>query len=112
MKKWGNILLGAWLIVTGLISLAGLSFSGSYTIQALLAVAAGALLILADWKVQLSGRVADIVLGIWLVVMGLIRSLTSASAKATLCLACCAGSGSAGSHPPLNGWHQEFGWQG
>ncbi len=64
-----------WLIVTGLISLAGLSFSGSYTIQALLAVAAGVLLILADWKVQLSGRIADIILGIWLVVMGLIPLL-------------------------------------
>ncbi len=75
MKKWGNILLGVWLIVTGLISLAGLSFSGSYTIQALLAVAAGVLLILADWKVQLSGRIADIILGIWLVVMGLIPLL-------------------------------------
>lgn len=75
MKKWGNILLGVWLIVTGLISLAGLSFRGSYTIQALLAVAAGALLILADWKVNISGRIADIILGIWLVVMGLIPLL-------------------------------------
>lgn|SRR5512139_751423 len=75
MKKWGNILLGVWLIVTGLISLAGLSFRGSYTIQALLAIAAGALLILADWKVNLSGRIADIILGIWLVVMGLIPLL-------------------------------------
>ncbi|HET6364225.1 MAG TPA: hypothetical protein VFG02_04195 [Nitrospirota bacterium] len=75
MKKWGNILLGVWLIVTGLISLAGLSFRGSYTIQALLAVAAGALLILADWKANISGRIADIILGIWLVVMGLIPLL-------------------------------------
>jgi len=75
MKKWGNILLGVWLIVTGLISLADLSFQGSYTIQALLAVAAGVLLILADWKVNLSGRIADIILGIWLVVMGLIPLL-------------------------------------
>jgi len=75
MKKWGNILLGVWLIVTGLISLADLSFRGSYTIQALLAVAAGVLLILADWKVNLSGRIADIILGIWLVVMGLIPLL-------------------------------------
>ena len=75
MKKWGNILLGVWLIVTGLISLADLSFRGSYAIQALLAVAAGALLILADWKVKLSGRIADIILGIWLVVMGLIPLL-------------------------------------
>jgi hypothetical protein len=75
MKKWGNILLGVWLIVTGLISLADLSFRGSYTVQALLAVAAGALLILADWKVKLSGHIADIILGIWLVVMGLIPLL-------------------------------------
>ena len=75
MKEWGNILLGAWLIVTGLISLADLSFSGSYTVQALLAVAAGVLLILADWKAKLSPRIADIILGIWLVVVGLIPLL-------------------------------------
>lgn len=75
MKKWGNILLGVWLIVTGLISLVNLNFRGSYTIQSLLAVAAGVLLILADWKVSLSGRIADIILGIWLVVMGLIPLL-------------------------------------
>jgi hypothetical protein len=75
MKKWGNILLGAWLVVTGLISLAALSFRGSYTIQALLAVAAGVLLVLADWNVKLSARAPDIVLGVWLILVGLIPLL-------------------------------------
>ena len=40
-KNLGMLLLGIWLIVTGLIPLLNLSFSGLGTIMAILAIAAG-----------------------------------------------------------------------
>ena len=45
-KTLGMLLLGIWLIVTGLIPLLNLSFSGLSTLMAVLAIAAGALIIL------------------------------------------------------------------
>jgi hypothetical protein len=45
-KNLGMLLLGIWLIVTGLIPLLNLSFSGLGTLMAVLAIAAGALIIL------------------------------------------------------------------
>ena len=45
-KNMGMLLLGIWLILTGLIPLLHLSFSGLGTVMALLAIAAGALLLL------------------------------------------------------------------
>ncbi|HXE83857.1 MAG TPA: hypothetical protein VN513_11070 [Gemmatimonadales bacterium] len=45
-KNLGMLLLGIWLIVTGLIPLLNLSFSGLSTLMAVLAIAAGALIIL------------------------------------------------------------------
>ena len=44
-KSLGMLLLGVWLILTGLISLAHLSFSGLSLIMAVLALGAGILLI-------------------------------------------------------------------
>lgn len=44
-KSLGTLLLGAWLILTGLIGLAHLSFSGLWVIMAVLALAAGFLII-------------------------------------------------------------------
>jgi hypothetical protein len=44
-KSLGMLLLGGWLILTGLISLAHLSFSGLSLIMAVLALGAGVLLI-------------------------------------------------------------------
>jgi hypothetical protein len=44
-KNVGMLLLAIWLIVTGLIPLLNLSFSGLGVIMALLAIAAGALII-------------------------------------------------------------------
>ena len=44
-KNVGMLLLAVWLIVTGLIPLLNLSFSGLGTIMAILAIAAGALII-------------------------------------------------------------------
>ena len=44
-KNIGMLLLGIWLIATGLIPLLNLSFSGLGTIMAILVIAAGALII-------------------------------------------------------------------
>lgn len=44
-KSLGMLLLGAWLILTGLINLAHLSFSGLSLMMAVLALVAGILLI-------------------------------------------------------------------
>jgi len=44
-KDWGMLLLGIWLILSGVIPLLRLSFSGLGTIMALLAIVAGALII-------------------------------------------------------------------
>ena len=45
-RNIGMLLLAAWLILTGLIPLVGLSFSGLGTVMAILAIAAGVLIIL------------------------------------------------------------------
>jgi hypothetical protein len=44
-KNLGMLLLGIWLIITGLIPLLNLTFSGLGTLMAVLALAAGALII-------------------------------------------------------------------
>ena len=44
-KNLGMLLLGIWLIITGLIPVLNLSFSGLGTLMAILAIAAGALII-------------------------------------------------------------------
>ncbi len=71
MKRLAQILLGIWLIIHGLMSLASFGFSGSSTILALLAIAAGVLFFLGDHTLTFSARAADVVLGIWLVAGGL-----------------------------------------
>jgi hypothetical protein len=45
MKSVGTFLLGAWLILTGLIGLVHLSFSGLAPLMSVLALGAGLLLI-------------------------------------------------------------------
>lgn len=44
-KDWGMLLLGIWLILSGLIPLLHLFFSGLSTIMALLAIIAGVLIL-------------------------------------------------------------------
>lgn len=45
-RTFGSLLLAAWLIATGLAHLLHLSFSGMGTIMAIVATAAGALILL------------------------------------------------------------------
>lgn len=47
-KNLGMLLLGIWLILSGLIPLLKLSFSGLWVLMALLAIAAGVLIVLGD----------------------------------------------------------------
>ncbi len=44
-KNLGMLLLAIWLIMSGLIPLLGLSFSGLWTLMAILAIAAGVLIL-------------------------------------------------------------------
>ena len=44
-KNLGMLLLGGWLIVTGVVPLLNLGFSGLGTLMAVVAIAAGALII-------------------------------------------------------------------
>jgi hypothetical protein len=46
LSKLGAVLLGTWLILQGLIPLFHLSFSGSGTVLAVLAIAAGVLVLI------------------------------------------------------------------
>jgi hypothetical protein len=45
-KSWGMLLLCIWLIATGVIVLVGLSFRGMPEVMAILAIAAGVLILL------------------------------------------------------------------
>jgi len=45
-KSIGMLLLGIWLVLTGLIPLLSLSFSGLGTLMAILAIAAGLLILI------------------------------------------------------------------
>lgn len=69
-KRIALIVLSVWLILSGLFSLTGAGFAEAGLVLNLLAIVAGALLLLqADsW----SARIGMILLGVWLVVRGLL----------------------------------------
>jgi len=75
MKMWANILLSIWLILTGLVKLGGISFSGSVVMLAALAVVAGILLLLADRAESGWPMIGNTLLGIWLLANGLMPLL-------------------------------------
>jgi len=79
MKTWANILLAVWLIATGLVALVGSKISGIATILAVIAIAAGVLLLLAG-RGRGAGSLGTILLAIWLIATGLI-ALTGFSFK-------------------------------
>jgi hypothetical protein len=71
MKTWANILLGIWLIITGLIHLGGISFSKSGIILAVFGVVTGILFFIADSSEKIGTQIGSILLGTWLVAGGL-----------------------------------------
>ena len=71
MKTWANILLGIWLIITGLIHLGGISLSKSGIILAVFGVVTGILFFIADSSEKIGTQIGSILLGTWLVAGGL-----------------------------------------
>ncbi len=72
MKIWANILLGIWLVLTGLIHLGGVSFPKSAIVLAVLGIVTGILFFIADSGEKLSTQAGSILLGLWLVAGGLV----------------------------------------
>jgi len=72
MKTWANVLLGIWLVLTGLIHLGGISFSKSVVILAALGIVTGILFFIADRSEKLATQIGSIFLGVWLVAGGLV----------------------------------------
>jgi len=72
MKTWANILLGIWLVLSGLVHLGGISFSKSGIILAVLGIVTGILFFIADSSEKISTNIGSILLGVWLVAGGLV----------------------------------------
>ncbi|OGW35676.1 MAG: hypothetical protein A2010_06690 [Nitrospirae bacterium GWD2_57_9] len=75
MKTVANILLGSWLVLTGLVRLGGIRFQGSEALLAALGIATGILVLLADRSEKLWTRMGTVLLAIWLVASGLMQLL-------------------------------------
>lgn len=75
-KKPGLILLAAWLILTGLLPLLNLSFTGSDLLLNILALAAGVLLIWRPLPFSGKRKTEFLLLGIWLIFTGLMGLLS------------------------------------
>ncbi len=75
MRNLGLILLGLWLLATGLMTLLDISFSNSDVLLGLLAVAAGLLLLLERRRWRLSDELGKLLLSLWLIATGLIALL-------------------------------------
>jgi hypothetical protein len=71
MKTWSNILLGIWLVLSGLLHLGGISFPKSGVIIAVLGIIAGILLFIANSSEKIVPQIGGILLGTWLVAGGL-----------------------------------------
>ena len=71
MKTVVNILLGVWLVLTGLSHLGGVQFSNSGVILAVLGIVTGILFFFADSGEKLAAQIGSILLGLWLVLGGL-----------------------------------------
>ena len=72
MKTWANVLLGIWLVLTGLVRLGGISLPKSGIILAALGIVIGILFFFADRGEKLATQIGSIFLGIWLVAGGLV----------------------------------------
>jgi hypothetical protein len=72
MRKWANILLGIWLVLTGLVHLGGVSFAKSGIILPILGIMVGILFFIADRSEKLVAQIGSVLLGVWLVAGGLV----------------------------------------
>ncbi len=78
-KQAGRLLLGIWLIITGLVPLLDLSFDNLDLLLAALAIAAGALLLWQLSQGSWTGDLGLLLLALWLVANGLIMLLEAGS---------------------------------
>jgi len=72
MKTWANILLGIWLVLTGLVHLGGVSFTKSGIILAVLGIVTGILFFVANSSEKIGTQIGGILLGTWLVAGSLV----------------------------------------
>ena len=72
-KNPGIILLSVWLIASGLFTVLRISFTGSGVVLAILAIAAGVVILLQGKS--LPARIGIILLSIWLIIGGLLSLL-------------------------------------
>jgi hypothetical protein len=72
VKTWANTFLGAWLVLTGLLHLGGVSFPKSSSILAVLGVVTGILFFFANSNEKITTQIGGILLGLWLVAGGLV----------------------------------------
>jgi hypothetical protein len=72
MKTWANMLLGLWLVLTGLVHLGGIFFPRSGLILAVLGIVTGVLFFVANSSEKIIAQIAGILLGAWLVAGGLV----------------------------------------
>lgn len=79
LHSLGLILLAIWLILTGLLPLLSLTFAGSGTILAVLALAAGVLILMNNLRMGRGGglpaNLGYLLLAIWLILTGLLPLL-------------------------------------
>ena len=71
----GILLLSIWLITMGIIQLTDITFPASSIVLALIAIAAGVLILLGNRNAKLTKNLGMVLLGIWLIVTGLLPLL-------------------------------------
>jgi hypothetical protein len=74
-RNLGILVLSIWLIATGLLPLLRISLPGGGLILAILAIAAGVLLLIGASGAKLTSRLGPVLLSIWLLVQGAIQLL-------------------------------------
>ncbi|MGC9357529.1 MAG: hypothetical protein ACP5GX_06680 [Anaerolineae bacterium] len=74
-RRLGIILLAIWLILQALLPLIGFSFSGLDTVLAILAIAAGVILLIGGNMSKITDNLGILLLSIWLILQGLISLL-------------------------------------
>jgi len=76
MRKWSNIVLGVWLLLTGAVALFDLSIPESKTLLAMLGLATGILIVMGDREVKLHKNLGRVLLAGWLI-LGALLTLIS-----------------------------------
>ena len=76
MKNIGMLLLAVWLVLTGAISLFSIRIPSGDLLMAILALAAGALILFDQRKLRFTGNLGMLLLSIWLLAFGLFQVLS------------------------------------